>query len=232
LDSNARVKSTEVSLSEYMQIFGEPFERLISKDGKPISDSEKAKQDEKINKLIRERENETPEQRQKRLEKYDKKKAEDRAFLEEVAEAFNFKVMPEEQVAGHTTYVIDAAPKPGYRPRLKSAGILPKFRFRAWLNSEDCNWVKVDAETIDTVSIGAVVARLGKGTRLTIEQTEVNNDLWLPHHISLKVDARLLVLKKLNMEEDVTYSDYRRFGSESRITGVQEVSAPGGDSQP
>jgi hypothetical protein len=223
LNSNGSVKSTEVKVSEYMQIFGEPFERLISKDSKPISEKERAKQDEKIDKLIRERENETPEQRQKRLDAYEKKRAENRAFIEEVADAFTFTALPDQSVGGRTAYVLDGVPKPGYHPKQKNSELLLKFRFRAWINREDCGLTKLDAQAIDTISIGGILARIGKGTRVVVEQNKVNDEVWLPGHISVKADGRLVLLKKFNVERDTVFSDYRKFRTESRITGMQEI---------
>jgi hypothetical protein len=223
LNSDGSIKSTEIRTHEFMVIYGEPVRRLVSVNDKPISEREKAKQDEKIDKLIRERENETPEQKQKRVTKYDKQQADAREFVEEVTDAYNFTALPNEQIAGHNAYVIDAEPKPGYQPRQKQAKILPKFRFRVWLNSEDCNWVKLDAEAVDTITFGGIMARIGKGTRLLIEQTEVNDEIWLIRHLALKVGARLLLLKKLNLELDITYSDYRKFRAESRIVPGSEV---------
>jgi hypothetical protein len=223
LNSSGAVKSTDVRVSEFIQIYGEPFERLVSKNGKSVSEKERAKQDEKINKLIRERQNETPEQRQKRLAEYDRKQAEKRAFVQEIAEAFNFNILPSESISGRNAYVLEGTPRPGFRPRRKESALLLKFRFRVWLNSNDCNLIKLDAQAVDTVSIGGIVARIAKGTRVTYEQTNVNDEVWLPRHIAVKADGRLLLLKKFNLEQDVSFSDYRKFRAESRITGVQEL---------
>jgi hypothetical protein len=223
LNSDGSIKSTEIRTHEFMVIYGELVRRLVSVNDKPISEKEKAKQDEKIEKLIRERENETSEQKQKRIARYDKEQADAREFVEEVTDAYNLTVLPSEQIAGHNAYVLDAVPKPGYQPRHKQAKILPKFRFRVWLNSEDCSWIKLDAEATDTITYGGILARIGKGTRLLIEQTEVNDEIWLPRHVAVKVGARLMLLKKLNLDLDITYSDYRKFRAESRVVPGSEV---------
>jgi hypothetical protein len=83
----------------------------------------------------------------------------------------------------------------------------------------------LDAEAIDTTTFGGILARIGKGTRLLIEQTEVNDEIWLPRHVAVKVGARLMLLKKLNLDLDITYSDYRKFRAESRVvpgSGVEQ----------
>ena len=41
-------------------------------------------------------------------------------------------------------------------PITKEAKILPKFRFRVSIDQAESQWVKLDAECIDTVSVGMV----------------------------------------------------------------------------
>ena len=65
--------------------------------------------------------------------------------------------------------MIDAEPRPGCRPHLKEAAILPKFRFRAWIDKRAAEWKKLDVQCIDTVSFGLVLARLHKGSRIVFE---------------------------------------------------------------
>ena len=116
-----------------------------------------------------------------------------------------------ENLDGRETYVIDADPRPDFQPRIKEAKVLPKFRFRVWIDQAESQWVKLDAECIDTVSVGWFLARIHKGSRLLIDQTRINDEVWLPRHVALKVDVRVALLKDLNIETDVTYRDYKKF---------------------
>jgi hypothetical protein len=106
------------------------------------------------------------------------------------------------------------------------AKILPKFRFRAWIDKTEYQWAKVNAECIDTVSFGWFLARLHKGSRMTFEQTRVNDEVWLPRHLDVKLDARLALLKTFNLEYEIAYHDYKKFHATTRITGLGEVSNP------
>ncbi len=65
--------------------------------------------------------------------------------------------------------------------------------------------------------------RLHKGSNIQIEQTRVNDEVWLPRHVALKLDARLALLKGLNMAEDVTYRDYKKFRTDTKILPAGEV---------
>ena len=217
LDGKGEVKSTEVKTFEVMELYGEQVERLIAKDDKPLPDRDARKEEEKIRKLMDKRKNESEQERTKRREKEEKEREKGRQFIHEVAEAYNFRLAGIERLDGRETYLIDAKPRPGYQPHLSEARILPKFRFRVWIDEGELEWKKLDIQCIDTVSFGLFLARVHKGSRIVIEQARVNDEVWLPRHVHVRVDARLALVKGFNLEEDFTYRDYKRFRTESRI---------------
>ena len=223
LDGQGQVKSTETKTSEVMELYGEPVERLVAKDDKPLSDKDAKKEEEKIQKVIEKRKNESEEDRKKREAKEEKEREENRQFVREVADAYNFHLAGIESLAGRDTYVIDGEPKPGYQAHLKEAKILPKFRFRAWIDKDESQWKKLDIQCIDTVSFGLFLARIHKGSRIIIEQTRINDEVWLPQHINVKVDARLALLKDFNLEDDITYRDYKKFRTDTKIVPIGEL---------
>ena len=81
----------------------------------------------------------------------------------------------------------------------------------------------MDIEAIDTVSVGWVLARIHKGTRVMLEQTRVNDEVWLPRHLSFKVDARVALFKGFNINGEQEFRDYKKFRTSSKIVGMGEV---------
>jgi hypothetical protein len=223
LDGDGQTKSTEVRSYEIMVLFEEQVKKLVAKDDKPLSENDAKKEDEKIQKIIDKRKDESESDRRKRLEKAEKEREDGRQFVKEVADAYNFRWVETESLNGRETYVVDADPRPGYEPHTKDAKFLPKFRFRAWLDKAESQWVKLDIQCIDTVSVGLFLVRLHKGSNIQIELTRVNDEVWLPKHVALKLDARVALLKGLNMAEDVTYRDYKKFHINSTIVPLGEV---------
>jgi hypothetical protein len=200
-----------------MILYDEQVERLIARNGQPLSERDAAKEEEKVRKLMEKRKNESEADRAKRLQEEDKKRQEAREFVREIADAYDFRLADVESLQGRETHVIDADPRPGYRPQRKVAKILPKFRFRVWIDKAETQWVKLDAQFIDTVSFGWFVVRLQPGSRVLIEQTRVNDDVWLPQHVHVKIDARVALLKSFRGDIDVAYSDYKKFRVDTRI---------------
>jgi hypothetical protein len=90
----------------------------------------------------------------------------------------------------------------------------PHLGYKGWLPG-----VRVDAETIDTITFGGFLARINKGTRIHVEYTYVNGEVWLPKRETFTASARLLLLKGFHQEGDSTFSNYEKFTIDSRFIG-------------
>lgn len=226
LDGKGNTKSTEVKTFDVLDIDGEQVQRLISKNDQPLDAKDAAKEDEKIQKVIDKRKHESEAEREKREQKEEKGREDDRKFVREVADAYNFTLVGTEQIDGRDAWVIQGEPRPGFQPQMKEAKFLSKFHGRVWIDKSDLQLAKLDVEAIGTVSIGLVLARIHKGTRVMLEQTRVNDEVWLPEHVSFKVDARIALFKGYLMDGEQAYSDYKKFRTSARIVGFGEVKDP------
>jgi len=223
LDGKGKVKSTETKTYEVMEIYGEQVQRLIEKDDRALDAKDAAKEEEKIQKVVDKRKNESADARSKRERKEEKEREDGRRFVHEVADAYIFHLAGTESLNGRDAWVIDAEPRPGYEPHMKDAKFLPKFHGRVWIDKNEDQWAKMDIECIDTVSLGWFLARFHKGSRIVIEQTRVNDEVWLPKHVAVKVDVRVALFKEFNADVDQTYRNYKKFRATTRIVGVDDV---------
>ncbi|MGA8270555.1 MAG: hypothetical protein WB919_03290 [Candidatus Sulfotelmatobacter sp.] len=223
LSGKGEVKGTEIKTYEVMELYGEQVQRLIEKGDKPLEAKDSSKEEEKIQKLLDRRKNESEEDRRKREQKEEKEREQDRQFVREVADAYNFHLAGSESLGGRDAWVIDAEPRSGYEPHIRDAKFLPKFRFRAWIDKSDAQWAKLDIECIDTVSVGLFLARIHRGSRIVVEQTRINDEVWLPQHVAFKLDARLALLKEYNIEEEQTFRDYKKFRATTKILAVEDL---------
>ena len=106
---------------------------------------------------------------------------------------------------------------------MKESKFLSKFHGRVWVDKSDLQLSRMSIEALDTVSIGLVLARIHKGTTFSLEQTRVNDEVWLPKQINYKFDARLALLKGYNVNGEQTYRDYKKFRTSSKIVGMAEL---------
>jgi len=128
-----------------------------------------------------------------------------------------------ELVGGREAWVIDGEPRPGFVPHMKQSKFLAKFRGRVWIDKSDFQLAKMDVECLDTVSWGLFLARIHKGSRFMLEQTRVNEEVWLPRELTVKVDVRLALLKNVNVDLEQSFRDYKKFRATSRVLAVEDV---------
>ena len=223
LDSSGAVKKIETSTSEIIAIYGEQVARVTSRDNKPLSPNDAKKEDDKIQKIIDKRKGESDGDRRKRLEKAEKDREEDRKFVLEIADAFTFRLVGSETVDGKEAWVFEGDPRPDYHAKSRGAKMLSKFKGRIWINKADLQWVKIDMTAIDTLSIGFALARIHKGTHLIIDLTKVNDEVWLPKRLQFHFDARVALFKSYDDDVEQTYSNYKKFRADSKITVVGET---------
>lgn len=219
LDGKGKVQSTEAKTYEVLQIYGQQVQRLIEKDDKPLSKKDADKEEENIQKIIDKRKSESAADRKKREEHEEKDREEGRRFVTEVADAYNFRLVGSEQVGGRDAWVIDGEPRPGFVPHMKQAKLLSKFHGRVWIDKADLQLAKMDVECLDTISFGLFLARFHKGSRLMLQQTRVNDEVWLPEHLTAKIDVRVALVKGFNVGIEQTFRDYKKFRASSKIVG-------------
>ena len=201
------------------------FRRLIQRDDKPLTPQEERKQ--VVTRQKREaarqkaeelRARETPEQRQKRLDAKERAHQREQREIDEVVDGLDLRLAGEEQIDGVPVWLVEGAPRPGYEFQSNDlARVLGKMKGRVWVAKADYQPVRIDAETIDTISFGAVLARINKGMRVHVEYTYVNGEVWLPKSMTFSVSARIALFKGIRMEGDSAFSNYKKFSVDSRI---------------
>src|SRR5258708_2568035 len=133
LDGKGQVKSTEVRTYEVMAIYGEQFERLIERDDKPLSGTDAAKEEGRVQQERENRKNESEQERAKRQAEEDKQREKNREFVSDVAEAYNFRLVGSDLLNGRDAWLIAGEPRPGFEPHCKAAQFLSKFHGRMWI---------------------------------------------------------------------------------------------------
>ncbi len=195
---------------EVRMIGGSPYNELIASGGQPLPAQEKRREQRKIEETIERRNRETPGERAGRIAKYRSERKEERTMLQQMVDAFNFRLAGEGTLAGHAVYILDAEPRPGYHPPNLRARVLKGMRGRLWIDRQSFHWVKVEAEVVSPVSIEGFLARVDPGTRFVLEKAPVGGDVWLPSHFHMDVAAKILGIFGHNSMEDERYSDYQR----------------------
>lgn len=216
-DGHDQVTSDHQESWEMLVLDGLPFTRMLSRDGKPLSASEQSKEQRKLDHETAKLERETPEEKQKRAADFEKSRRRERAFLLELPDAFDLHLDGSDTIDGQEVWVISGVPKPGYHAKTRDGAAFSKIRGKMWIEKTGYQWVRVEAETIGTISFGVFLARLSPGARLVLEQGRVNDELWLPKREYMSGKGRIALLKRVSEDFELTWRDYKKFQVDSRI---------------
>jgi hypothetical protein len=225
LDAAGAVKSVHSTLDEVLYIGGRRYFRPLEKDGKPIPAREAQKEQAKLDRAAAEASRLTEAEHDKRIADEERDIDKRRAEFKDVPDAYDFKLLGEAVISGRGAFEIAATPRAGYHGEL--GGILRNLEGTLWIDKQDFNWVKFEAEVLKPFSLGWFLARIGQGTHLSYELMRVGTTdkdaLWVPKDISLKASARLALLKKVSVEQSITFSEYRKFQTDSRIVSTGDT---------
>lgn len=192
---------------------GSPYNYLILKNGQELSPQQQAQERQKLEQAIQQRKNETPRQRQERIQKYEKGRARDHQMMDQLVDAFIFKLQGEEKLDGFDVYVLSARPRPDYHPPTMQTEALTGMQGKMWIDKKTYQWVKVEAQVVHPVSVEGFLARVEPGTRFELEKMPVGDDIWLPQHFAMKSRARILFFFTRREQDDETYFGYRKGNS-------------------
>ncbi|MCU1273651.1 MAG: hypothetical protein JWO48_1082 [Bryobacterales bacterium] len=199
LDSRGGVKSTNVSITKTVVVDGVAVDQTVSHNGGPPTPAENKKNQEALRKA------KSPADRAEEL----RKAKENRAFIEEIPSAFDFKLLAEQQINGREAYLLLCTPKPGFHARGKYGKMYSKVEGKVWVDKQDFGWIKVDAKVTEPFSMGLFLARVQPGSHIVFEQARIADGLWMPQRIQVKAEAKILFVKNYVQEEVITYSAYR-----------------------
>jgi hypothetical protein len=200
MDSLGQVKSENIDVTRMVLVNGARFEQVVEHNGQPPSAKEQRKRDENFERL----KHETPEEKTARL----REDQENKSFLEDVLEAFDFHLIGEETLGGRSAYVLQATPHPGYHTHGKYGKMFSKVEGKLWVDKQDFGWIKVDGQVTQSFSMALFVARVQRGSHIILEQVCVGDRVWVPKRLEVRASARILFLKSLDIERILTYSDY------------------------
>jgi hypothetical protein len=201
-----------------LMIEGSPYNELIAEDGEALSQERAAAEERKLEQEISRRRRETPSARDRRIAAYERDREQEHVLMNELAMAFDFNLIGEEQLNGHDCYVLEATPRPGYRPTSNETKVLTGMRGMMWIDMHEYQWVKVQAQVFRTVSVGLFIAHVQPGTEFTLEKAPVDNDVWLPSRFATEVRATALMFWSKKFSRSETYSNYRYVGAAGRAS--------------
>lgn len=128
--------------------------------------------------------------------------------VQEIPDAFDFRLVGEEMVGSRPVYVIEALPHPGYQPVDRYSKLFTQVKARLWIDKTDYRWARIEAELLDTMSFGWILLRIHSGSRVVLTQMREADGVWLPERTWYRVSVRVGLVKSSQVAAEAVYSRY------------------------
>ncbi len=214
LDSHGQVKSTEAREYEVYFIGPWEIERLVSKNGKPLSAWQSREQDEDVHRQ--------ESRARARIAKRDAGSPPDKDELTiaKFLAADHFFNLRRQTYQGHEVYAMDFEPRPDFQPHSLSDKVIKSLGGTIWIDQQAKQVVRLEARLIANLKVaGGLVSSVQKGSNAILENRFVNNELWMPSYTEFHLDARVFLIHR-SVNTISTFSDYRKFRVGSKIRVV------------
>lgn len=166
---------------------GVTFRKLLERNGKPAPNSRPEKQERRI-------------------------RTGGKSTVDDTVNVLQFSIDRRETVKGRSAIVVRFEPRQHAEPETREGRLAKAFRGFIWVDEALREVTRVEATAVDDLSYGlGLLARVRKGSAVTLVRERIDDTLWLPTSIKFKGDGRaLLALRKLIIDFSVEWFDYRR----------------------
>ena len=230
MDGSGKVAKVEREEHTFFYLDGDEVSTLVSKDGKPLSEGDQIKENEKTKKRIEEIQKDQAkkdEKEAKAKEEQKENKDDDDPGIEVFLRTSQFVNPRRERFHGQDVLVFDFEGNPEYRAKKLVERVVQQLSGVIWIDEKQLEVARLEAYFVKDVRFaGGLLANLQKGTSFVYEQAFINNEVWLPTYEEAHVGVRVLLVKGIKVNEVTRYSDYQRFNVETLSTIGKPKEAP------
>jgi hypothetical protein len=231
LDGKGNVKKTTVTDAESLTIDGVRVNRIVARNGRPLTDNEKKKEDERINKEVAK----AHERREKAEDKGEEtnSRGDTEISASRILELGTFTNPRREMLDGRPTIVVDYAGDPNAKIRNRAEGVIRDLVGTVWIDEADRTMVRGEGHFLNDFKIGGgLFADVQKGSNFSFRAQKINGEAWLPVQLDGRGKIRILLFAGFNGHIHVVTSDYRKFRTTTKILGSNGVIGPDGQPVP
>jgi hypothetical protein len=207
IDSNGKVTKTETSENENFFVNGHAIDRLVKKNGKPLSDHDQQKEAERVTKQVQKAEKTPPDQP---LEGQS-------ISISRVLEIMDVGTPRIENFRNRPTIVFDFVGRKDAKAPGLAEEASKKLKGTIWIDQADREVAHLEVAFDDNFHVaGGLLANIQKGSSFRFDQSPVDGALWLPTGGEGNVQARIVLVKNMRQRFTERNYDYKRFSVETQ----------------
>ena len=214
-DAAGHPKRTETREYDIFWLGGVPVQKLIVKNGKPLSPDELKKEDTRIDKDVQK----VRERRDRRdaAGKQTDPRGDEELSVSRMLASGSFANARRVICHGRDTIAVDYAGDPHAKTQNRAESAFRNLAGTVWVDEEDREVVALKGRFAHSFKIaGGLLADIKEGTSFSLQQNKMNGQVWLPVAAEANGSARLLLFS-VHGGVQVRNSDFRRFRATSKI---------------
>lgn len=223
INSKGEIKKETTTVYEVFPVTNRaPIMRLISENGVALSGERAAKESKRVEEefLKAERDRDKNEQRvvRRRAERQRRKAAKGEAEGDDDPEISQFLKICEfvsprrERFRDRNAVVFDFRPRPGFKPGNREESLISKLVGVVWIDPIDKQVMRLEARLAESFKMaGGLLLSLRPGAGFVIEQTRMEEGVWLPRLAQVNLSVKVLLFGGGDVNKTFEWSDYKHF---------------------
>ena len=221
INSKGELKKQTVKVYEIFPLPNrEPVEKLISENGVPLSPERAAKEEKRVHeefhKAEREKEKDAQRAARRRAEREKKNEEDDgNPAISLFLRACDFVSPRREVFEGRESIVFDFRPRAGFKPKTREESLIAKLVGVAWIDPVDKQVMRLEARLAEGFKMaGGLLVSLKPGAALVMEQTRMEQGVWLPRFAQINLSVKVLLFAGGDFNKTIEWSDYKHFSGD------------------
>ena len=223
ISSKGEIKKETTKVYEVFPVANrEPIMKLISENGVALSAERAAKESKRVEEefLKAERDRDKDEQRvERRRAERQRKKAEkgeaegdDDPDVSQFLKICEFVSPRRERFRDRNAVVFDFRPRPGFKPGNREESLISKLVGVVWIDPIDKQVMRLEARLAESFKMaGGLLLSLRPGAGFAIEQTRMEEGVWLPRLAQVNLSVKVLLFGGGDINKTIEWSDYKHF---------------------
>lgn len=231
LNKDGSVKKAEITDSESLTINGIRVNRVVARNGKPLTPEEQAKESERLDREVAK----ARERQAKATSKGEETDDRGDTILSaaRILELGTFSNERRVELNGRPTIELDYAGDPNAKTHSSVENVVKDLVGQVWVDETDRILVRAQGHFLNDFKIGGgLVADVRKGSSFDFQTRHIDEGVWLPETIHGQGSVRLLLFAGLNGRMALTANDYKRFRTSAKILPGEAKVDENGDRVP
>jgi hypothetical protein len=216
-------KDSETVLLSFYK--GHRIRRQIEKNGKPLSESEQAKEDKTVEKQVADIE-EKIAKKEKREANNSAKTSDEENKRISLSDALKGSLLinpRRERFRGRDVIVFDYEPNPQFKPQARLEKLFALCNGAVWVDANSKQVVRLEAFLVQ--SAGNFIGKVKRGASFSLENELINDEIWLPSRADINLSVKIL-FAGININNLIKYGDYSKSKVEIKDATVDNPQKP------